>query len=827
MGKVIIGKKHINTEIESSNLSFVLGPTNTGKTYYAINRMASHDTGIIGLPLRLLAREVYDKLVLKKNKLSVALITGEEQIIPPRAKYFVCTVEAMPSDRFVDFVAVDEIQLCNDYERGHIFTDRLFSFRGNLETLFLGSDAMENIIKKLFPKANIIKKKRRSELTYIGKKRLFSLPKRSAIIAFKTSDVYSIASKIKAAKGGAAVVLGALSPKTRNSQVSMFEEGSVDYIVATDAIGMGLNLNINNVSFSDFKKFDGKKLRFLKNTELAQIAGRAGRNEKEGYFSNTLNTPILQKNIINSIENNLFDSINFLYWRNKNLDFSNVKSLIISLEKKSNNSLLVKTLNNRDEIIFKHLVSLNEVRPYLNNFDNIKLLWEISTIPDYIKSLHYNYTDLLVKLFISLIKNQKIENNWAIKETLKLQNDEGPIDTLMFRLSKTRFWNFISNRSHWFSSNTEIKELAQRTENMLSLALHDRLTKEFVDHKLKTLVKEINFDKKIEIIISEDRDIILNNRKVGKIVGLEIIFFDKDLLKKNKNIYNQIIQETKKEIAIYITNLLNQKDFKININNKLEINYKNYKIGSIYKGENLYKPKILISNNNFIDDKLYFLLHNKISDALYSLINIAFWDKNIEIKTSNNNLKAILFSLVQSFGIVKTKDVYLFYSQLNENDLNLLKKLDIIFNKNHIYFKKVFNQYKDLRWILICIYFDIKAISSIPKSKYTIASIKNNTKIFHCIGFIKLKKFAVKISFLEKFFNNYLMQKKSVYLFNYTHLRNLGITVALLEEILIYFNLKKIAGTKNISYWIKINNFKTSTSEYNKDSPFYVLKKLQ
>ena len=315
------------------NVTFVLGPTNTGKTFYAIERMSTYESGMIGLPLRLLAREVYDKFILKKGRLSTALITGEEQIIPPRAKYFICTVEAMPTNKSVDFVAIDEIQLCNDYERGHIFTEKLLYTRGNIESLFLGSDTMEPIIKKIFPYGKIIKKNRRSKLTYIGKKSFFSLPKRSAIVAFRTKDVYNIAAQIKSQKGGAAVVLGALSPQTRNSQVDMFEAGEVDYIVATDAIGMGLNLNIENVSFAALEKYDGKKERYLKKNEIAQIAGRAGRNEKDGFFSNTFKTGFFSKELTQSIEQNLFDPINFLYWRNKNLDFNSIKSLLNSLNK--------------------------------------------------------------------------------------------------------------------------------------------------------------------------------------------------------------------------------------------------------------------------------------------------------------------------------------------------------------------------------------------------------------------------------------------------------------------------------------------------------------
>ena len=322
-------------KLNEENVNFLLGPTNTGKTHDAIEKMLSYSSGMIGLPLRLLAREVYDKLVKKVGYLKVALITGEERIVPSKPIYYVSTVEAMPTDVSVDFVAVDEIQLCNDFERGHIFTDKLLHARGVLETLFLGSHSMCNIVKLLFPKSKIYSKKRRSKLIYTGRKRLYSLPKRSAIIAFKISEIYNIASKIKAVKGGAAVVIGALSPQTRNAQVSMFEEGTVDYIVATDAIGMGLNLNISNVSMSSLKKFDGKKLRSLKSTELAQILGRAGRDKMNGTFGSTLDCPPINSHDVYCIESHKFEAVNFIYWRSRNLDFSTLSSLVKSLEKKS------------------------------------------------------------------------------------------------------------------------------------------------------------------------------------------------------------------------------------------------------------------------------------------------------------------------------------------------------------------------------------------------------------------------------------------------------------------------------------------------------------
>ena len=381
------------------NLVFLLGPTNTGKTHYAIEKMLTFSNGVIGLPLRLLAREVYDKVASKVGKLKVALITGEEQITPLTAKYFVTTVESMPSERSFEFLAVDEIQLCNDFERGHIFTDRLLNSRGTLETLFLGSETMEKITKSIFSNSRIVKKQRRSTLSFIGKKGLLSLPKRSAIIAFNSNDVYSIASKLKTVKGGAAVVMGSLSPQTRNSQVSIFEEETVDYIVATDAIGMGLNLNIKNISFSSLNKFDGKENRSLKNSEIGQIAGRAGRNSYDGSFSTTLNCRNMSSESIKSVENHNFDSNEFLFWRESKLDFSSIYNLIKSLEKKSDDPRLVKTQNKRDENTLKYLSNINIIQKRLQNESSIKLLWDISLIPDYFKNLDSMYSELLIKIF--------------------------------------------------------------------------------------------------------------------------------------------------------------------------------------------------------------------------------------------------------------------------------------------------------------------------------------------------------------------------------------------------------------------------------------------
>ncbi len=812
-----------------NSLTFVLGPTNTGKTFLAIEKMMSYDTAIIGLPLRLLAREVYDKIVLKKGNLSTALITGEEQIIPPRARYFICTVEAMPTDKLVDFIAVDEIQLCNDFERGHIFTEKLLSARGNIETLFLGSDTIEPIIKKLFPNSNIIRKKRRSKLSYIGKKSFFSLPKRSAVVAFKTLDVYNIAARIKAQKGGAAVVLGALSPQTRNSQVGMFEAGEVDFIVATDAIGMGLNLNIENVSFASLKKYDGKKERYLKKNEIAQIAGRAGRNEKDGFFSNTFDTSFFSKELIENVEQNIFDPINFLYWRNKELQFGSIESLLNSLSKKSDNPLLIKTLNIRDENILKHLSVNTKVIKYLSDYDCIRMLWEISKIPDYMKSIDYEYSGLLVKLYLNLVQNGKVNNNWVRQEIIKLQNEEGSIEELTFKLSKTRFWNYVSNKNQWFDNNEDLKEVAKETENILSKALHEKLIKEFVDSKLNILVKEISQNKNFELIINSNKEIVLNKKVIGKITGIQAKLYGLESYKKNLAIYNSIIDKVRYTINQYLKTIFKNKILQLTINENLEVFFKEHKIASIYKGVNILKPKLMIANNQFITKENYNYLKEKIQYSLSIIIKAAFKEQNINIITNNQNLKAIIFSLQENLGVVKINAIEQFFKSLKSNDLITLKKKNINISSNFIYYNfTVFDlRNKINRWILVNLFMNKKELKILPNKKIFLNRFKLPSVSLKALGLIKLEKFVIEISFLEYIFDLYLSEKKEIYHFNFYHIRCLKIPFSAFYEILRYFHFRKIVGTNFLTFWKKIKEPFYKQKKYDVNSPFYILKKLQ
>ncbi len=809
------------------NLIFVLGPTNTGKTHYAIDKMLTHSCGIIGLPLRLLAREVYEKVVDKVGKLKVSLITGEEQIMPATAKYFISTVEAMPIKKTFDFIAVDEIQLCNDFERGHVFTDRLLNFRGSLETMFLGSDSMEKICKSIFPNSTVLKKERRSNLSFFGKKGLLSLPKRSAIIAFNSNDVYSIASRIKAVKGGAAVVMGSLSPQTRNSQVTMFEEGTVDYIVATDAIGMGLNLNIDNASFSSITKFDGKETRLLKDNELGQIAGRAGRNTLDGVFSTTLNCQSLSKKTIRSIETHNYQDIEFLFWRESKLDFSSLYNLLKSLEKRSSDFRLIKTQNKRDENTLKFLSNLKLVKERLINENTLKLLWDISTIPDYFKNLDNIFSDLLVKIFCNVVDTGFLNTSWAIAETKKLQNLEGSIDMLTFRLAKTRFWNYISNRAQWTKDNQTLKQLALETERLLSDALHERLTSEFVDKKLRNFLKEYNLKKSLEITINSSNEILLNGKTIGKVFGFNVKIYDEKSLFKNKFLKTEISQKAKLLLEEYTKKLINDKNLNISIDAGGDLFFNFNKIGYLYKGDSILSPKVIVNNNNYLSQSAYLKILDTLNAETKKMIYSVLWKPLISSETTNRNIKSFLFSLEKNFGLIKLNDPNNQLIKLSLDEKKVLIKSGVSFGKTHAFYKSLVNRrYKKIRWALGSVYFNGK-VTKMPLEKNILFGVQNIPEtLLHLIGFVKIKNIGLEISFLEKIFKDIFKRKRKVFYFDFYFLNKYNISQIILEDILVFLKLVKVAGTSNISYWFKKREL-YSKSTYDKDNPFYILKKLQ
>ncbi|MFA7306818.1 MAG: helicase-related protein [Hyphomicrobium sp.] len=507
-------------EARIRNVTAVLGPTNTGKTHLAIERMLGHNSGMIGLPLRLLAREVYDRIKTRVGVENVALITGEEKIKPERARYWVSTVEAMPRDIDVDFLAIDEIQLCGDPERGHVFTDRLLHARGRSETLLLGAQTMREAISDLIPGANFISRPRLSKLTYTGEKKITRLPARSAIIAFSAQDVYAVAELIRRQRGGAAVVLGALSPRTRNAQVALYQSGDVEFIVATDAVGMGLNLDIDHVAFSALRKFDGQNHRNLTPGEIGQIAGRAGRHMNDGTFGVTGSAEALDADTVERLETHSFDSVRTLQWRNRNLDFSSLSALHESLRQLPREQRLTRARTADDVEALEALSSDREISDIATTRDNVALLWDVCQVPDYRKISSQSHAELISNLYRHLTSGtHKIPEDWFAKQVALADRTDGDIDTLATRIAHIRTWTFVANRPAWLSDPVQWQERTRAVEDSLSDALHECLTQRFVDRRTSALMKGMRDKEELTADIAEDGAITVESHFVGRLKG--------------------------------------------------------------------------------------------------------------------------------------------------------------------------------------------------------------------------------------------------------------------------------------------------------------------
>src|SRR5262244_1068602 len=479
------------TGARGAGVTAVLGPTNTGKTHLAIERMMAHSSGMIGLPLRLLAREVYNKVVDRVGKDSVALVTGEEKIKPPNQRFWVCTVEAMPRDLDVAFLAVDEVQLGADFERGHVFTDRMLNARAREETLVLGAATVRPMVERLLPGAHVISRPRLSTLTYAGEKKLTRLPSRSAIVAFSAEEVYAIAELIRRQRGGAAVVLGALSPRTRNAQVALYQSGDVDYLVATDAIGMGLNLDVDHVAFASDRKFDGYQFRRLNPVEFAQIAGRAGRATRDGTFGTTGRCEPFEPELVHALESHSFEPVKVLQWRNSELDFSSLGALAASLAMLPAHPGLTRAPIAEDIMVFEHAARDEDVRALASSRAAIARLWDVCQIPDYRKISPAAHAELVATLYGFLLREGRIPDDWFARQIAQADHIDGDIDTLSTRIAHIRTWTFAANRPDWLGDPDHWQEVTRGVEDKLSDALHERLTERFVDRRTSVLMRRL------------------------------------------------------------------------------------------------------------------------------------------------------------------------------------------------------------------------------------------------------------------------------------------------------------------------------------------------
>ena len=634
-----------NLSTKNSKVKAILGPTNTGKTYYAMDRMLAHSSGVIGFPLRLLARENYDKAVSQVGISQVALVTGEEKIIPTYAKYFCCTVESMPLNREFSFVCIDEIQLAADPDRGYIFTDRILHSRGQKETVLLGAETIRPILQKILPDIIIETRPRLSTLSYIGVKKLTRLKPRSTIVAFSVPEVYKIAELIRTKKGGAAIVMGALSPRTRNSQVDLYQNGQVDYLISTDAIGMGLNMDIDHVAFASDSKFDGNIPRYLTAPEIAQIAGRAGRSTRNGTFGVIDESLKFDEETIEQVEDHSFFPLKNLWWRNTDLNFRSVDKLIKSLDKAPPFNFMRKKVGALDAICLSHLSQIDTIKAKIVNEENLSLLWNICQIPDFSNTLSGMHFNLLEKTFELLLSKGKLDNEWIKSQITRLDRYDGEIDTLLNRIANVRTWTFITNRSNWLDETEYWQDKAKTIEDKLSDELHERLTQRFVDKKIVVLNKTLKEFNNLEAIVRIDGKVFVEGEEVGTLNGFNFI----PTLSDGENaapILTAARKTLPKEISRRVKELLMSDNAAFKFDNDGNILWQSNIVASLVNGENIYSPKININSSELLSDeqikqiqlRIIEAVEGNIKNILSEAINLkdpSF--QNIENNYFNNN----------------------------------------------------------------------------------------------------------------------------------------------------------------------------------------------
>ncbi|MDB2650423.1 helicase-related protein [Amylibacter sp.] len=666
-----------------SRLAAILGPTNTGKTHYAIERMLARNSGIIGLPLRLLAREVYDKVVALRGLNSVALVTGEERIVPVKARYWVCTVEAMPQDIGAEFVAIDEIQLCGDPERGHVFTDRLLNMRGSMETLFLGADTMRKVIGQLIPNVEFIFRSRFSDLEYTGTKKTSRMPSRSAIVGFSVDNVYAVAELLRRQKGGAAVVMGALSPRTRNAQVELYQNGDVDYLVATDAIGMGLNLDINHVAFSSLTKFDGRRMRYLMPNELAQIAGRAGRHLNSGTFGVTGEAPKLDQEVVEAIENHKFAPLKKLQWRNSRLEFGTTNALINSLDKSSEDTLLIKAQPAEDFRTLTTLVEDGEVSARASDGPSVKLLWETCGIPDFRGVSFTDHTSLVSKIFNFLHEKGEVSETWLAQKIANIDKTGGDIDTISKRLAFIRTWTYICQRKGWVQNESYWREETRAVEDRLSDALHGALTQRFIDRRTSLLMRRLKQKESLVAEVDTKGEVTIEGEFVGKLNGFRFQM-DKDATaEEGKTLRAASIQALQPEFNLRADRMYNAPDTEFEFTEQGGLMWGEYGVGKLIKGDDILSPRIDVFVDGEAGNEVLTKVQKRLRHFMDRKINSAF-EPLLAMRDDelvNGMARGLAFRLVESLGVIPRSVVAKDVKELDQDGRGLLRKHGVRFGQ--------------------------------------------------------------------------------------------------------------------------------------------------
>jgi ATP-dependent RNA helicase SUPV3L1/SUV3 len=682
----------MSIRVDPSRIRAVLGPTNTGKTYLAMDRMLGHATGMIGFPLRLLARENYDRIVSLKGRNTVALVTGEEKIVPPRPRWFVCTVESMPLDRPVDFLAIDEIQLAADPERGHVFTDRILHARGLEETMFLGSDTMRPLLKKLVPQAHIEGRPRFSTLRYAGEAKLARLPRRSAAVAFSVDQVYAIAESMRRQRGGTAVVLGALSPRTRNAQVEMYQAGEVDYMVATDAIGMGLNMDIDHVAFAGLRKFDGKRMRPLAAAEIAQIAGRAGRHMSDGTFGTTNNVGGLDDEVVDAVEAHRFDPLEAVYWRNRLLEFSSPRGLLRSLEMRPTKRYLMRPRDADDHVALAELARDADVASRAANPAAVRLLWEVCQIPDFRKVMPDHHAALLRRVFLHLMDGDgRLPEDWVAKHINRLDNTTGDIDTLTSRLAHVRTWTYISHRGDWLADSQHWQERGRAIEDKLSDALHARLLQRFVDVKAAALGRRRGAGGEVLAAVTAKGQVVVEGHTVGTMAGLAFQPLEAPRSDGDRAILSAARPALQQEVARRIAALVGAPDAEFRLADDGTLAWRKAPVARLAGGDDLLRPRVQVMRNDLIDGAQRERVRSRLAAWLDAHLRRVLRPlyRLLEASDLGSAARGLAFQLCEGLGALPRKQAAAQLRALTREDRQALGQLGVRLGAESVYLKSL------------------------------------------------------------------------------------------------------------------------------------------
>ncbi|MGC0390555.1 helicase-related protein [Bradyrhizobium sp. USDA 241] len=747
--------------VPGAGVTAVLGPTNTGKTHLAIERMLAHPSGMIGLPLRLLAREVYNKIADRAGEASVALVTGEEKIKPKNPRYWVSTVEAMPRDLDVSFLAVDEVQIAADLERGHVFTDRILNRRGRDETLLLGAATMRPIIERLLPGVSMITRPRLSQLEFAGDRKITRQPRRTAIVAFSADEVYAIAELIRRQHGGAAVVLGSLSPRTRNAQVAMFQNGDVDYLVATDAVGMGLNLDVDHVAFASDRKFDGYQFRRLTPSEFAQIAGRAGRATRNGTFGTTGRCAPFEPELVNALQNHTFDAVKVLQWRNSKLDFSSLGALQVSLNLAPGHEALTRAPIAEDMRVLDHAARDGEVRDIAHGKAAVERLWEACQVPDYRKLSPAAHAELVTTLYGFLMRKGCIPDSWFESQVTQADRIDGDIDTLSARIAQIRTWTFVANRPDWLRDPERWQGIAREVENKLSDALHERLTERFVDRRTSVLMRRLRENTSLNTEIGKTGEVIVEGHVIGRLDGFTFAPDAAEAGSDAKALQAAAQAVLAGEINARAEKLGNAPDEQFVLTSEGIIRWTGDAVARLSAADDALHPRIRIISDERLTggprDKVQARLELWVKTHIEKLLGPMFELSKAEDVTGI--ARGIAYQLVEALGVLERPRIANELKDLDQSSRAVLRKYGVRFGAYHIYFpgllKPAARALAALLWALKQDNVDLSALSG---AQHLASSGRTSFPVdkalprdaYRVLGYKQAGERAVRVDILER-----------------------------------------------------------------------------